>query len=188
MADTQRSKSALATLLADNVTGDISPQDIRDFLETMHPSFASCYISTPAATSITDSTNYFKVAGTTTDISLHRFSGKTALSVDNRLRYDGTPNVHVHGACTIAFSIASGTNKVLEFDIYHYDASAASGAVLASSVVTLNASSTATQSTALHFDLMISTNDYIELHVKNTTDTTNVTVNNMYLFMLTMMV
>ena len=32
MADTIRTKSALQTLLADNVAGDISPQDIRDFL------------------------------------------------------------------------------------------------------------------------------------------------------------
>lgn len=188
MADTQRSKSALATLLADNVSGDISPQDVRDFLETMHPGYASCYISTPAATTISDSTNYFKCGGTTTDISLHRFDGKTALAVDNRLKYTGSPNVHIHGACTISFTIASGTNKVLEFDVYHYDDSAASGAVLGSSKVTVNASSTAAQSTALHFDVMLEQNDYIELHVKNTTDTVNVQVENMYLFMLTMMV
>lgn len=32
MADTVRTKAALQTLLADNVAGDISPQDLRDFL------------------------------------------------------------------------------------------------------------------------------------------------------------
>ena len=188
MADTQRSRADLNTLLADNTSGDISPQDIRDMLETLHPSYGSNYISTPATTSITDSTNYFKCAGTTTDISLRNFSGKTALGVDNRLRYDGAATVHIHGAVTISFSLASGTNKVLEFDVYHYDDSAASGAVVGSSKVSVNASSSAIQSTALHFDLMLDTNDYIELHVKNTTDTTNVQVDNMYLFMLTMIV
>lgn len=34
MADTFRLRSALVSLLADNATGDISPQDVRDFLLT----------------------------------------------------------------------------------------------------------------------------------------------------------
>jgi hypothetical protein len=37
MADTQRTLSALQTLFADNVNGDISAQDLRDFLVTVHP-------------------------------------------------------------------------------------------------------------------------------------------------------
>jgi hypothetical protein len=42
MADTQRTRAALQTLLADNVTGDISPQDLRDFLVTvMQPEFVN---------------------------------------------------------------------------------------------------------------------------------------------------
>ncbi len=41
MAGTQRTKEALNTLFADNVTGQISPQDLRDFLYTvMNPEFA----------------------------------------------------------------------------------------------------------------------------------------------------
>lgn len=35
MADTQRSRAALLALLADNVTGQISPQDLRDMLVTL---------------------------------------------------------------------------------------------------------------------------------------------------------
>jgi len=34
MADTQRNRAALLSLFADNVTGQISPQDLRDFLVT----------------------------------------------------------------------------------------------------------------------------------------------------------
>jgi hypothetical protein len=37
MPDTVRSKSALQTLLGDNTTGDISPQDVRDFLVSVDP-------------------------------------------------------------------------------------------------------------------------------------------------------
>ena len=41
MADTQRTRAALITLFADNVTGQISAQDLRDFLVTvMEPEFA----------------------------------------------------------------------------------------------------------------------------------------------------
>ena len=35
MADTQRNRSAILTLFADNVTGQISPQDLRDFVVTV---------------------------------------------------------------------------------------------------------------------------------------------------------
>ena len=35
MADTQRSRSAILTLFADNVTGQISAQDLRDFVVTL---------------------------------------------------------------------------------------------------------------------------------------------------------
>jgi hypothetical protein len=42
MADTQRTRAALQALLADNVTGQISPQDLRDFLVTvMNPEFVN---------------------------------------------------------------------------------------------------------------------------------------------------
>lgn len=42
MADTQRTRAALLALFADNVTGQISPQDLRDFLVTvMNSEFAN---------------------------------------------------------------------------------------------------------------------------------------------------
>lgn len=42
MADTQRSRSAVLTLFADNVTGQISPQDLRDYVVTvMESEFAT---------------------------------------------------------------------------------------------------------------------------------------------------
>jgi hypothetical protein len=42
MADTQRTRAAILTLLADNVTGQISAQDLRDFVVTaMQPEFVN---------------------------------------------------------------------------------------------------------------------------------------------------
>ena len=182
MADTQKTLAALQTQFADNTTGAISPQDLRDFLVSANSAYGSCYISTPAETTITDGT-FTKAAGTTTSVSLNRFT----MPANNRLTYTGTPDCHFHGVISFSMSIATGTNKVLELGAYIYDDSGASGAVLAHSVVSRNAASTAIGTGALHFDATLSTNDYIELHVKNTTDTTNIQVDNAYIFAMSML-
>ena len=41
-------------------------------------------------------------------------------------------------------------------------------------------------STAIHYDTMMSTNDYLEVWVRNETSATTVTLNHMYLFALGM--
>lgn len=56
MADTQRSKAQILALFADNVTGQISPQDLRDFVVTvMESEFANAgdFWSKPQAKYIT---------------------------------------------------------------------------------------------------------------------------------------
>src|SRR3990172_1297552 len=49
MTDTKRSLSALQTLFADNVSGAISPQDVRDFLVSVYPYGAPRYVLAVAA-------------------------------------------------------------------------------------------------------------------------------------------
>ena len=44
MADTQRTLAALLVLLADNVTGDISPQDMRDLLVSVLGGYGSIFV------------------------------------------------------------------------------------------------------------------------------------------------
>lgn len=59
MADTVRTRSALLTLLADNTSGAISPQDIRDFLVSVHGVYGSIYhtgTSASSSVSLNDST------------------------------------------------------------------------------------------------------------------------------------
>ena len=57
MADTQRTRAALIALLADNVTGQISAQDLRDFLvtlmETPEFTYAGDFFNEPIAGGIT---------------------------------------------------------------------------------------------------------------------------------------
>lgn len=187
MVDTQRSKSALATLFADNTSHQISPQDLRDFMESAHFSFASTYISSSATTTISNPNEWTKAAGTTTDVNLHRFSGKTLLSVDNRLQYTGTPDVHVHGVVSFTSSAAVPA-KTLEYAAYHYDDSAASGAILTHSIMARYHGATDIGTGAIHFDAMLETNDYVEFWVRNITDSNNLTINYMYMFMMGMFI
>ncbi len=64
MADTIRTRASLQSLLADNITGDISPQDIRDFLASAvlrhTASGADQIILRPLA----DSTTFFQILDT----------------------------------------------------------------------------------------------------------------------------
>ena len=57
MADTQRTRAALLALMADNVTGQISAQDFRDFLvtimETPEFTYAGDFFNEPVAAGIT---------------------------------------------------------------------------------------------------------------------------------------
>lgn len=55
MADTPRDLTALLALLADNTSGDISPQDLRDFVVSVLGEYAEIYVhdGSTAQTSIT---------------------------------------------------------------------------------------------------------------------------------------
>jgi hypothetical protein len=181
MVDTVRSKSALATLFADNTSGSISPQDLRDFLETMHKSYGGLYISASAATTPGGTATPLKALGTTTATNLRNFT----MPANNRLMYTGTPSIHTHGVISFTSSTASA-NKTLSYYVYHYDDSAGSGAVIAHSQMKRRHSNTDVGTGALHFDVMLDTNDYIELWVANDTDTTNFTIDHAYMFILGM--
>lgn len=180
MADTSRSKSTLATLFADNTAGDISPQDLRDFLESMHRPMGSLYVSTPAAVSVTVN-EWIKANGTTTSVSLRAFT----MPANNRLQYTGTPSTHVHGVMTFSMSM-SGVNDQLQVAAYHYDDSAASGSILAHSIITRYVTGSDVGTGALHFDVTLDTNDYIECHVRNLDASTDITLDNLYMFMMGM--
>ncbi len=53
MVDTVRSTTALQALLADNSTGDISPQDLRDFLVSAYPGHTHDQTTEESAVSVT---------------------------------------------------------------------------------------------------------------------------------------
>lgn len=173
MVDTQRTKSALAALLADNITQDISPQDVRDFLESMHLAYGVMYVSTDAATSIAVIDTFVKVAGTTTQVAARNFTHS-----NNRLTYTGTPDINA--TCLVSFSMTSaGSNQEVDFKI------AKNGVVIDDTLIRRKIG-TGSDLGAAHVQgfTSLSTNDFVELWVANHSAISNVTVNFMHFIAL----
>jgi len=63
MADTIRSREALLALLADNTSGDIRPQDVRDVLVSVHGVYGGLYIQDNATTQAGIDLNPVKMTG-----------------------------------------------------------------------------------------------------------------------------
>jgi len=98
MADTRRTKNSLLSLYADNETGEISAQDLRDFVVTSFPTFS---VSTPSA--INDNTQGYDIgslwACTATDpVTLYICtSSDTGSAVWDTLGIDESTFVNVSG-------------------------------------------------------------------------------------------
>lgn len=178
MADTARSLAELQTLLADNISGAISPQDLRDFLVSVTPPYGAMSRNVASATTIVTPGTYYKAAGTTTVGNVRNMDMPT----DNRLRYTGVSPRHFHIAVTVAMTTAS-VNNVVGLKI------AKNGTVIDSSITRRYVTTGADiGSTALHGDIVLSTNDYLELWVTNESDTDSVTIQELYFFAMGMLV
>ena len=67
MADTSRTLAAVLALLADNSTGDISPQDIRDAIVSVFANYAAIGVEGGSTAQTSISATPAKVTGFTTD-------------------------------------------------------------------------------------------------------------------------
>lgn len=167
MADTQRSISDILTLLADNTSGAISPQDHRDEVVTMRAGHGEIYVSTPAATSFSDDTSYVMGAGTYT---LSSGAHNWAMSTNGQLKYTGVADRMVHIAASMSMS-SSASNMVPYVAVYKNEA------ILTPSIIIrkLGAASDI-GSSALHAFTTVSTNDYLTIRIRNSTWTTSQTI------------
>ncbi len=174
MANTERTIADLLALLADNTTGDISEQDLRDVVVSLADSYGGMRISSAVETSIALVSTPVKCLGTTTISSAARDMDMPA---NNRLRYIGAPTRYHE--MTMALSVISASsNKVFGFYI------AKNGTVDAASLITRKqGTSSDVGALSLTFHVGLATNDYVELFVENQTDATNITVNQMIMSM-----
>lgn len=185
MADIHRTLTDLLNNLFQDgqADGSITEQHMRDLILSLGQiPYGSIYTLAPVETTINSVGVYEKGACTTQSNSLRNFD----MPADNRLRYIGLIPFHVHIACSISMTSA-GSNNLAGFKLYLYDDSAASGAVIDGSQVRRHITTGADEgSTALHWDVEMNTNDYLEIHVANFTSTDNITLENLYLFGLGM--
>lgn len=172
MVDTVRTVAQLQALLADNVSGDISPQDIRDFLVSCAPPYGTMSRLVAAPTTISTPGTYVKAAGTTQLDTANLFD----MPADNRLRYIGTAQRHFHVVVSVSFTVI-GNNDVVGLKV------AKNGAVIDNSIQRRKVGTgTDIGSTAIHADVAMSQNDYLELFVTNETAAENIQVDELYFF------
>lgn len=123
MADEIRSVAALQTLLADNTTGQISPQDLRDFLVSIAVAGADCSSATPLVHNLSAAT-WTKIGNVT--VFGDPGNGQFSMPVDNRLLNVSPNSVSYGNLVILAIELEGGTaNKSCHLGIYKNGALAA---------------------------------------------------------------
>jgi hypothetical protein len=118
MADTSRTVSDMASNLFQDsqAAGSITPQDLRDFLETCQTKQGSIYVSTAAATTIAGQANVtpnsltnmvaVETAATFT-LSTAPTANEFDMNTDGQLRYTGTPTTNVFFTASVMLEIVT---------------------------------------------------------------------------------
>ena len=168
MADTARTRAEILALLANNISGDISPQDMRDVVVSLLHARGEIAITTPAATVVAAMNTWYPVLGTWTLTAATSGEGFDEPN-NGQIRYTGAPARITFATATFSFESASGpivtewalakNGTVIDESIMeHYSLGAGVPLGLASAAL-----------------ISMDTNDYLTLVVRNTTDTANIT-------------
>ena len=121
-------------------------------------------------TTITDTTNFFKVAGTTTASA----DNQKYSHASNRLTNEAVIQRKYRISCTLSFS--AGNNNVCEFGFYDSKLAA-----IRTPSRTLSTANAAGRAESIHFECVVqhSAGDYIEIHARNTSATVDIDVTDM---------
>ena len=167
MADTRRTVAALLVLWADNATGDVSPQDGRDWMVSTSPAYGSLYWATPAETTVAAVDTPVKASGTTASVAA---SSDVTVATTNRLTYTGAPTLSAKVWANITMT-AAANNKLVSLHI------AKNGSVIASAEMRRTVGTGADYGNmGTHTIVSLAQNDYVEIWVENETDAVNITV------------
>ena len=161
----KRTKADLDAIFADNTTGEISPEDIRDFIDSAALLGAGYFWAESATTTINTQGVYEVATGTVTGVLASGFT----VSTPNKALYTGSVDVDV---LAIAFlSISCGNNDVVGIQF------GKNGTVIPSSQIvrTMGAGNDigAVSCSGL---AELSPNDFIQLFIGNESDITDVTI------------
>lgn len=165
--------------------GAISASDMRDLIESVRNPFMGVYVSTPAATTISVAGTAVKMAGTTTVTS--KTDDMDANAASNRVRYTGTVMRHFHVVAQATLTFVTGVNQNAVLQVYHFDASAGTGSLIVHSEARADIGGGDEFQVTTHADVMLDTNDYLEIWVANAANTNNMQAEEAYLFAMGMM-
>ena len=183
MPDTVRTPAdLLASTFQDSQVGGITAQDMRDLIVSLRNPMGRVATNVPALTDIVTQNVMVKAAGTTTLGPMpHQVD---AGGSDFRLRYTGTITRHFHIALDFNAEFASGTNLIAAAQLYLWDDSAGSGALVDHTYRRSVVAGAFVQQITMHSDIMMDENDYIDLYVANTSAVQDVTIDDAYMFMV----
>lgn len=167
MAQTQRTLDQIYALLADNTTGAISPQDLRDAVATLSPGGADMYVVTPVETSIAAVNTW------SPDASVYTFGFGVhwSMPTNGRMTYNGASQRACYLHAALSFT-AAANNKLVEVGFLH------NGAIVASSAITRRVGTGADVGamSIVAIDPVVVAGDYFQVAVRNLTDNTNITI------------
>ena len=174
MADTIRTFAEILALFADNNNGDVSPQDMRDFVVTQRAHVGGLYVTTPVATTFSDTSTAVKVLGTTALISN---AVDFDMPVNNRLRYIGAQPIEALFVAGVSMTCGSNNqNTRMSF--------AKNGTVIEDSVAGRKIGTGSDEGRGVILGgVQLNNNDYIEAFLVNTTGTNAITYT--YMTMIT---
>jgi hypothetical protein len=146
--------------------GAITPDRVQDALFTMQGGWGRISLTASAATDITAVNTWVKAAGTT---ALAAHSQQFTMPANNRLQCTcPIPSIMEISA---TLSIVDGNNKTIQLAL------ARNGTIMAETITTIRLGSGGdTEEGVLIGDFAQELNDYVEVWVRNTTDSTDVTV------------
>ena len=177
MTQTARSIAQILALTADNSSQQISPEDLRDAIVTLQVKYGGLFVTTgdEAATVITNTTDYFDLAGTyTLDVNGAQFDQSAG---NGLLTYIGAPDIVAVLIGQTSCIAASGTQVCkIRFEKNGAD-------IVGSDAESIVLSTGAVNAVELGI-VTLSTGDSVGLAIRNTTAGVNVTGNEIHFIAL----
>jgi hypothetical protein len=171
MADTQKTVAQVLTSLADNVSGAISPQDLRDAFVTWRPGHGQLYVSTADAAAITipDTVNYVECTAPVWSLSPAGYLFDESAG-NGRLTYTGVVPVFVMTACAVSMSSASANQE----SRWRLGVNGVTDA--ASETIRFISTGSDIGSTSTHLMVSLNAGDYVSLFVRNASAANNLII------------
>jgi hypothetical protein len=173
MTDTQRTKAELIALCADNTTGDITPQTLRDIIESCKVSRGAIHYDDVATLLNITTQNVFVPVNNTSVLQpgAYRFTSPS----DGRLQYDDTPSVIVRVIGSISVS-STANNQVVKAAL------GVNGTPLTASFARAKVTTGGDVVTlCVVADVLLNSGDYIGLFAMNETSSSDFNIEHAYL-------